>query len=456
MVLRLCRQILRGEEDAEDAAQATFLVLARRAGSISRRESVSCWLHGVALWVAAKARVAATRRRKYELRGGEMRTAGHVIDAELEALENHEDWATLLDELGGLPRSFREPLILCYLDGLTQEQAATQLRCPLGTIQSRLARGRAKLKARLEKRGVGLSGVFGGANHVALQSCPAPQVWAETTVRLAMEFTQCEGHATAGAGTASVLLAEESVCAIVVNKLNVAAIVILVAGVALSGAGAWATHHRKTRATVLANNLGSPARNSEPNVVQEKAAAPARFDTRTIRGSVRDQQGKPIAGAYIVLPPSLGNGRSESDTLGRFDFAAPVLSRTNTIGVQVWAFKAGLAVASVQHNITGPHEIVLASPSREPYGSREPTANPSPARVEPGWIFFVDGPGNSQIPRSLATPLAVSTGPDGTATIAYLRGPDLLRTARVSAEPIGEQDLAVSDDRREAHSGATS
>ena len=75
MVLRVCRQILRDEQDAEDAAQATFLVLARRAGTIGRRESVSCWLHGVALRVAAKARTAATRRRTHEQRGGEMRTA---------------------------------------------------------------------------------------------------------------------------------------------------------------------------------------------------------------------------------------------------------------------------------------------------------------------------------------------------------------------------------------------
>ena len=138
MVLRVCRQVLRDETDAEDAAQATFLVLARRAQSISRRESVGCWLHGVALRVAANARTAAARRRTHELRGAAMRTAGHVVDADLKAIEEHDDWAKLHDELSILPRSFREPLVLCYLEGLTQEQAAAHLRCPLGTIQSRL------------------------------------------------------------------------------------------------------------------------------------------------------------------------------------------------------------------------------------------------------------------------------------------------------------------------------
>ena len=138
-----------------------------------------------------------------------MRTAGHVVGAELKAIENQEDWATLHDELGSLPQSFREPLILCYLDGLTQEQAAAQLRCPLGTIQSRLARGRAKLKARLEKRGVGLVAAFGGADHLALQSPRSPAAWVEATVRLAMPFAQGNSPTTAGASAAAVVLAEK-------------------------------------------------------------------------------------------------------------------------------------------------------------------------------------------------------------------------------------------------------
>jgi RNA polymerase sigma factor (sigma-70 family) len=299
MVLRVCRQILRGEEDAEDAAQAAFLVLARRAGSISRRESVACWLHGVALRVAAKARAAATRRRAHELRGGEMRTAGHVVDAELEAVENHEDWATLHNELGSLPQSFRDPLILCYLDGLTQEQAAAQLRCPLGTIQSRLARGRAKLKTRLEKRGVGLFAVFAGATRVTLQSYPAPQAWAEATVRLALEFAQGRGRVIAGAGTTSVVLAEEVVRAIVLTKLKVAATVITVAFVSLSGGAGWAMRGLKANAPVVSTDPVLPPAKVRQQVVQPQAPVEPEWVTRTVRGIVRDEQGRPVAKAWV-------------------------------------------------------------------------------------------------------------------------------------------------------------
>ena len=98
---------------------------------------------------------------------------------------------------------------------------------PLGTVQSRLARGRAKLKTRLEKRGVALPPVFAGVNQIGLQSCPAPSAWSEATVRLAMEFADGKGQAIAGAGAASVVLAEHIVRALVVAKLKFASAMIL-------------------------------------------------------------------------------------------------------------------------------------------------------------------------------------------------------------------------------------
>ena len=190
-----------------------------------------------------------------------MRIAAHVVEGDLQAVEDHDDWAALHQELDQLPKSFRDPLILCYLDGLTQEQAAAQLRCPLGTIQSRLARGRAKLKVCFEKRGVSLSGMFVGAVR-ALESYPPSQAWAEATVRLAMQFVQGKGPAIAGAGTASLVLAEQVLRTIVVAKTKVAAAVLMCGAFVV--AAAWAIHDRKSdappaNATTLQPETEQPA-----------------------------------------------------------------------------------------------------------------------------------------------------------------------------------------------------
>ena len=308
MVLRVCRQVLRDETDAEDAAQATFLVLARRARSISRRESLGCWLHGVALRVAANVRTAAARRRTHELRGAQMRTAGPVVDADLEAIEDHDDWAKLHDELSILPKPFHEPLVLCNLEGLTQEQAAAHLHFPLGTIQSRLARGRAKLKARLEKRGVSLSSAFAGDGHLALQSCPAPPAWAEATVKLSMQFTQGNGAAIAGASAAAVALVEEVARAIIMTKLKIAAAMIFFAAVLVTGAAAWAMHDREAFATVVATNVALPV--LKPDDPAKAREVPKQV-TRTIRGIVRDEQGQPVSKAWVGREVTNPNGRTE-------------------------------------------------------------------------------------------------------------------------------------------------
>ena len=184
MVLRVCCRILGDVHDAQDAAQAVFLVLARKAGSIRHRDSIGGWLHGVTLRVARKARVAAARRRKHE-------TAG-VRPSLFE--ETWNDTAALLhEELERLPEKYRAPILLCYFEGLTNEQAAAQLSWPLGTVQTRLARGRDQLRDRLARRGVARSAVL------ALSRLPGslPAGWAEATARLASAFV-VPGAATAG------------------------------------------------------------------------------------------------------------------------------------------------------------------------------------------------------------------------------------------------------------------
>jgi len=176
MVLRVCRASLRDPHDSEDAFQATFLVLARRAGSLRVVDSLGPWLHGVACRVSAGTRAAENRRRAHERRAADERAASRAgppppVDDLGPAL--HE-------EIERLPARFRAPLVLCYLEGLTHEQAADRLACPLGTIRSRVARGRERLRRALARRGLAPS-----ATPDAIPSPAVPPTLALAAVRLA-------------------------------------------------------------------------------------------------------------------------------------------------------------------------------------------------------------------------------------------------------------------------------
>jgi RNA polymerase sigma factor (sigma-70 family) len=185
MVFSVCRRILRDRHDAEDAAQAVFLVLARQAHSIRRSDSVASWLYGVAARVASRARLDRVRRRVRERRAAEATMAFGDVD------HGHRDegeaWPELYQELGRLPERFRLPVLLCHLEGLTYEQAAKRLGCPVRTVQSRLSRARQRLRDRLARRGVAPSAA---ALVAALTSDPARatvcESWMNTTVAAVM------------------------------------------------------------------------------------------------------------------------------------------------------------------------------------------------------------------------------------------------------------------------------
>src|SRR5262245_24202245 len=133
LVLGLCRRILRNEADAEDAFQATFLILAQKAGAIRRREALGCWLHQVAYHAAVRLQVAHARQREGEGRAAERQSSNPLDDLSLRELRQLLD-----EELLRLPEKYRAPLLLCYLEGLTRDEAAQQLRWPLGTLKSRM------------------------------------------------------------------------------------------------------------------------------------------------------------------------------------------------------------------------------------------------------------------------------------------------------------------------------
>ncbi|MBI1917228.1 MAG: sigma-70 family RNA polymerase sigma factor [Planctomycetes bacterium] len=148
MVLGLCRRILDHEQDAEDAFQATFLILVRRAGSIANPDLLGSWLYGVAYRTARKARTQAARRRKQE------RQVASVTAAEEPPVDHawRELRSALDAELNRLPDKYRLPLVLCYLEGLTNEEAARRLGWPAGSMSYRLARGREMLRDRMQGR----------------------------------------------------------------------------------------------------------------------------------------------------------------------------------------------------------------------------------------------------------------------------------------------------------------
>jgi RNA polymerase sigma factor (sigma-70 family) len=225
MVLGVCRRVLRQEQDAEDAFQATFLVLARRAASVEPRERIGPWLYGVAYRTALKARSQAARRREVERAAA--RPAGAVNG------EEPDDLRALLDRhLNGLPDRFRTPLILCDLQGRPRPEVARQLGLPEGTLSSRLARGRALLGRRLRRHGIVLG--VGGVAALAGEAAAAPAALTAATTAGALSVAAGQ---TAGVPAHVLILTEGVLKAMTINKLKVAAAVLLSLAVLGMGVG---------------------------------------------------------------------------------------------------------------------------------------------------------------------------------------------------------------------------
>jgi RND family efflux transporter MFP subunit len=218
MVLRVCRGVLNDPHDSQDAFQATFLVLVKRARALWVRDSLGPWLHQVAFRTASCARSAAARRRKHERRAA-------ASPEESRAQADHELAGVLHEEINRLPDRYQAPVVLCDLEGRTHEQAARHLGWPVGTVKSRLSRGRERLRGRLVRRGVAPSAVpLAAGPSPDAPADPIPPALADSTagtvIRLATARATVRGPAatlaqgvlrsmamTHGVKVASVLLA---------------------------------------------------------------------------------------------------------------------------------------------------------------------------------------------------------------------------------------------------------
>jgi RNA polymerase sigma factor (sigma-70 family) len=219
MVLGVCRRVLRDFHDAEDALQATFLVLAKKAASLVVGESLGCWLHGVAYRAALEARQFNARRRAREV---PMSKAPHPAAAP----DEPQDWRTLLDhELSLLPEKYRAAIVTCDLEGRTRKEAARLLGVTEGTLSSRLARGRSLLAKRLARCGVALSG---GALAVALSHETSAAVTAGLVSFTARAAALVAAGQAAAVSTTAVLLMKGVMKAMLLKKLRVVAGAVVV------------------------------------------------------------------------------------------------------------------------------------------------------------------------------------------------------------------------------------
>jgi len=231
MVLRVCRQVLGETLDSDDAFQATFLVLARKAGSVHKVDSVAGWLYGVARRTAIRAKTDGARRKLYERRGAAKKAAitncGRGIP---------ESWPELHEEIARLPQRYREPIVLCYLEGLTTEAAALRLCCPHGTVLSRLSRARARLRAQLTRRDVVLpAGLLFAGLSTQMAKAAMPSGLLDSAVQAAIRFAASQSEASRVVPASVAALTHGELKAMAVSKITIVLAPVLALGVLASG-----------------------------------------------------------------------------------------------------------------------------------------------------------------------------------------------------------------------------
>jgi RNA polymerase sigma factor (sigma-70 family) len=287
MVWDLCRSILRDQHDAEDAFQATFMILVQKAGVIRQRDSIGPWLYGVARRVAVRAKNAAAIRRVREGGPQNMRATPMADPAP------HEKFQALHEEVDRLAEKYRAAVVLCYFHGRSHSQAARLLNCPVSTVSVRLARARTLLRARLSRRGVALPAAGVGVTLLPASTRAAtPAALAESTMEAAIRIAAGEA-ATAGVVSASVTkLMEAALRTTVFQRAAVSAASVAVIGFAAAAA-------------ILLPRAGPSARVEQQAIPAPSAQAPAEPNQRDFGPPVIARDREPVVEFFGIRSRAL-------------------------------------------------------------------------------------------------------------------------------------------------------
>jgi RNA polymerase sigma factor (sigma-70 family) len=427
MVRSLCRSLLGDLHEADDAFQATFLVLARRARSIRDKEAVASWLYRSAYRLCLRMRAEATRRRAL---------ARHLAEqARVAATTRSQPFAEpipeLFEEVARLPDRYQAPIVLCYLEGQTHEQAARLLRCPLRTVQTRLLRAKAKLRVRLERRGLapalGLFAVgIATAESSAAVSPALPAALAESTAHAATLYAATQ---SADIGPTILHLANQALKAALWGRVRQGAGLAagLLVGLTLAFFALFAADNKS----------------NEP--------------VKAITGRVIDTQGRPIAGAEVWMPvkfdePADSTARATTDADGHYALPVPELwvkTPQHERRWSVWAHAKGHQIATANAGkpiFSGkaePIDLTLGSATNTSFLVLGPDGRPlAGAVVEP---YHFKTPVSYEFPpRTMLPLLRGATDSSGRARLPALPR-DGLMTVQVTAEAFGIQQVRLND-----------
>jgi RNA polymerase sigma-70 factor (ECF subfamily) len=355
MVLRVCRAALADPHDVDDAFQATFLVLAVRARSIRRRGSVASWLHGVAMRVSAAERTRTARRRRHEGLRAAMSPSTTEDRESVPVLDDDASHA-IHQEIGRLPEKYRAVVVLCYFEGLTHEMAATQLGWPVGSVRSRLAWARDRLRTRLTRRGVAPVEVA-DIPYVAARSGPpaiVPPLLAEVTLRGALRCGMGKAALGGIASAEAVALMQGFLRATIAARSIVAVAALLIAGLVTAGAGvlAYPLPQRGGQAKQPARAIPIPQEAPAPATPKP----PADEGPLIIQAEAVDPEGEPLSGVEVLVAVWY----AQSSGLPRQAYERAVTDRDGRIRLeivrerpgerasyaQVWAYRPGLTLAA--------------------------------------------------------------------------------------------------------------